>query len=818
MRSRVEPVAGSLLAGRYRLGEPLTPAGAGQAYRAHDEVADRPVTIEVLGVGLEDTTMRAVRRQAGAAARLTHPGMARVLDLVEHDDRSWVVTEFIPAPTLEQLVSEAGPLDVRDAAQLGVEILDALLAALSGGVEVRDVRPSTILVTEDGRAVLTGIGVPHAPDRTDPYVSPETARGTRADGLRSDLWSLGATLYAAVEGAPHGLIGSSAAGAIDPVLAGLLAPDPASRPSPEQVEQLLRDVVDGVPVTDLPPVEPSGVRVEASDVAPPVPPSSDETVEMAYPPAVRMQMPLPAPAITPPLPPAENAGTPAPEPPAAAPPDDDLAEAFAVLDAAITDIRTDVDTPAPAAAAPAAQPAQDTAAAADGKPTPPDASADPATRQPDKPTAAAPTGTTAPVEARSAAGTTAPAPADAKPAAPTAPGTTTPAQADAEPAAAPTAPDTTTPAQADAKPAAPTPAGATTPAQPAAATPAAPEVATPTDGKPAAPAAPDAVAPADGERAAATPVVPGAATTERNGRPAPAPDATTPPTQDGKPAAAAEKTPAAENGKPASTGGKPRIGEAHRTVPVVPRPSKSVPVVPAPQRPSPSIGEPKASTPEPERRHPVAPAVPPARRRGRRALIVAASVALLAVLAAGLVAIAGRDDRQTAAPGPTVTAGSGAPTSQTPSPRAPIAAPDGWRLYREQPGFFVAVPNTWRRTADNDTIRWRDPASNRVLSIRTIINPRVDPYDYWFDNMLGTAETEGYEFLRNARVFYRGWPTADWHYRTGPTADRVRTINRLVIPGGQTAYVISFSTADSRWEADRKDFFDTATATFGIGQ
>ena len=247
MGSRGTPLAGSVLVGRYRLSEPLAAVGRHQAWQAHDQVADRPVRVEIIAA-LAEGEMAEVRRQAGAAARLTHPGVARVLDLVEHDEQSWLVTEFIAAPTLAEVLAGSGPLGERDAASLGVDILDTLMAALDGGV-----RPSTILVTDDGRAVLTGIGVHRSANGSaDPYASPELASGVRAAGLRSDLWSLGATLYAAVHGQPPGRNGSRPRGMLDAVLVGLLATDPEQRPSAEEADQLLRDVVEGVRADDVP--------------------------------------------------------------------------------------------------------------------------------------------------------------------------------------------------------------------------------------------------------------------------------------------------------------------------------------------------------------------------------------------------------------------------------------------------------------------------------------------------------------------------------------------------------------------------------------
>jgi hypothetical protein len=221
------------------------------------------------------------------------------------------------------------------------------------------------------------------------------------------------------------------------------------------------------------------------------------------------------------------------------------------------------------------------------------------------------------------------------------------------------------------------------------------------------------------------------------------------------------------------------------------------------------------------------PPPPEAHPRGKLPVLAGAAVVLVA-LAAGLAAIAGAGDGNQAAPArPSSTASASVPSSgagivppgvQTPSPRAPEPAPQGWQLYREAAGFSVGVPVTWRRTVAGTAVTFTDPSSSRLLRIVQVPNTGADPYDYWLARQATVASrTDGYDFMRIARVMYRGWPTADWEYRTGSGATRAHVLTRIVEPAGPRAYLIHWSTADSRWAADRA-LFDTFAATFGVGQ
>jgi eukaryotic-like serine/threonine-protein kinase len=192
-----------------------------------------------------------------------------VFDVVDQDGRPWIVMELIPSRSLAQALHERGPLPERDVAELGLHLLDALTAAHSAGILHRDVKPSNVLLGEGGWVVLTDFGIATLEgDATltqsgvllgsPAYVAPELARGGRA-GPESDLWSLGATLYTAVEGRPPHDRGAPLltlaavanedpeppirAGRLAPVLEGLLRKDPSERMGAEEAEHLLLGVV-----------------------------------------------------------------------------------------------------------------------------------------------------------------------------------------------------------------------------------------------------------------------------------------------------------------------------------------------------------------------------------------------------------------------------------------------------------------------------------------------------------------------------------------------------------------------------------------------
>jgi serine/threonine protein kinase len=303
--------AGFVLSGRYRLVEPLASGGMGTVWRGLDLLLDRPVAVKEVRLppGLDDDAREQLRRrtirEAQAAARLRHPAVVTIYDVVEHDGRPWIVMELVPARSLAEIIRTNGPLPPVRVAAIGLRVLDAIVAAAAAGVEHRDIKPANVLVTNEGRVVLTDFGIArHVGDETltsaglivgsPDYLAPERARG-RAGGLAADLWSLGATLYDAVEGrrpfARNGTLPTLAAVVMD-------EPDPPQRAGP------LREVIDGLLIKDPSHRLDAGstramlsqvLRGRPAGATVPLPrrPADDET-----PPTPTAPAPVPAPAPT----------------------------------------------------------------------------------------------------------------------------------------------------------------------------------------------------------------------------------------------------------------------------------------------------------------------------------------------------------------------------------------------------------------------------------------------------------------------------------------------------------------------------------------
>ncbi|MFD6278128.1 protein kinase [Streptomyces sp. NPDC060209] len=269
--------AGIVLAGRYRLGDVLGRGGMGKVWRAHDEVLHRTVAVKELTAGLYAAEAdRAVlhartQKEARAAARITHPGVVTVHDVIEYDNRPWIVMQYVDGPSLADSAKESGEVEPREAARIGLHVLSALRAAHGAGVLHRDVKPANVLLARDGQVLLTDFGIAAIEGdatitRTGElvgsidYLAPERVRGGDP-GPASDLWSLGATLYTAVEGnspfrrtSPISTMQAVVAeeppppargGALAPVITALLRKDPADRPTAEETERMLLDAMEG---------------------------------------------------------------------------------------------------------------------------------------------------------------------------------------------------------------------------------------------------------------------------------------------------------------------------------------------------------------------------------------------------------------------------------------------------------------------------------------------------------------------------------------------------------------------------------------------
>jgi serine/threonine protein kinase len=258
------------VAGRYRLRHVVGRGGMGVLWAARDEMLGRDVAVKELrppldAAGEHNALVRErALREARAAARVTHPSAVTVYDVVEEDGRPWIVMELLPPRTLADVLAVEGPLAPGRVARIGLDLLDALTTAHQAGVLHRDVKPGNILFA-DGRAVLVDFGIATLDGDASltstglllgspAFMSPERARGERPTPA-SDLWSLGATLFTAVEGVSpfrrDGQLPTLAAvvtqdappaehaGPLRALLAGLLARDPADRPTAAQTRARL---------------------------------------------------------------------------------------------------------------------------------------------------------------------------------------------------------------------------------------------------------------------------------------------------------------------------------------------------------------------------------------------------------------------------------------------------------------------------------------------------------------------------------------------------------------------------------------------------
>ncbi|MFI9233701.1 serine/threonine-protein kinase [Streptomyces rimosus] len=291
---------GRLLAGRYRLAEVLGRGGMGTVWRATDEVLGRTVAVKELrfpGGVEEDEKRRLITRtlrEAKAIARIRNNGAVTVYDVVDEDDRPWIVMELVEGRSLAEVVRDDGPLTPRRAAEVGLAVLDVLRAAHREGILHRDVKPSNVLMSDDGRVVLTDFGIAQVegdPSLTSTgmlvgapsYISPERARGQKP-GPPADLWSLGGLLYACVEGVPPYDKGSAiatltavmtepleppkSAGPLEEVIYGLLVKDPAARLDDRGARALLLDAANAPEDTGPEPPAPDATRAMALPVVP----------------------------------------------------------------------------------------------------------------------------------------------------------------------------------------------------------------------------------------------------------------------------------------------------------------------------------------------------------------------------------------------------------------------------------------------------------------------------------------------------------------------------------------------------------------------
>jgi eukaryotic-like serine/threonine-protein kinase len=302
-----------VVAGRYRLEERIGAGAMGVVWRGTDERLGRVVAVKqvFLHAGLDDREAEEVRqrtlREGRIAARLQHPHAISVFDASIEGDEPWLVMEYLPSRSLAGVLGEQGTLEPRTVARIGRQVADALDAAHQAGIVHRDVKPGNVLLGADGTVKITDFGISRATGDltltrtgmlagTPAYLAPEVARGEDSTSA-SDVFSLGATLYAAVEGMPPfgaddnalALLHAVAAGKVVPptqagpltaLLMRLLRDDPAERPSAAQARQELGRIAHAggraeAPLADLVPLGPSGVGPSGVPPVPEARPSSD---------------------------------------------------------------------------------------------------------------------------------------------------------------------------------------------------------------------------------------------------------------------------------------------------------------------------------------------------------------------------------------------------------------------------------------------------------------------------------------------------------------------------------------------------------------
>ncbi len=270
--------ADRLIAGRYRLTDPIGTGAMGVVWRATDVRLRRTVAVKqvLLGPGLTreaalEAKLRA-KREGRIAARLHHPNAITVFDVVEEDEQPWLVMEYMDAPSLAAKLAGGRTLPAMEVAKIGAQAAAALAAAHDAGIVHRDVKPANLLVADDGTVKITDFGISRAVGDvtvtatgflagTPAYLAPEVARGENPEPA-SDVFALGSTLYAAVEGAPpfgegdnplavlHAVARAQVrppekAGDLGPVLMRLLAATVEERPTMKEARRALEDVAAG---------------------------------------------------------------------------------------------------------------------------------------------------------------------------------------------------------------------------------------------------------------------------------------------------------------------------------------------------------------------------------------------------------------------------------------------------------------------------------------------------------------------------------------------------------------------------------------------
>ncbi len=304
-----------VLAGRYRLKRLIAQGGMAEVWEAVDDVLGRSVAVKVLHVYLaaDESFQERFRREAIAAARLTHPSVVATFDTGADAGITFIVMELVDAPTLRQVLNEGGPMSPGRVTHIGAQVADALQYAHKSGVVHRDIKPANILICGDGRVKVADFGIAKAveasePDRPHPsealtaagsivgtaqYLSPEQVDGRAVDG-RADVYALGVVLYEMLCGRPPFTGDTDMAVALKHITTNPLAPRQVRAGIPRALEEVVLRAMAKAPEgryqsagelqTALLSVN-LGAGEETSVVAaPPLPPRHDQTPPRGVPP------------------------------------------------------------------------------------------------------------------------------------------------------------------------------------------------------------------------------------------------------------------------------------------------------------------------------------------------------------------------------------------------------------------------------------------------------------------------------------------------------------------------------------------------------